>query len=130
LLAHPNHFSKNLDVEAVALGFEKDFFLGFGEFLDFPLDVLDALDDSPQLITRNVDWSAHGLLLVNMAPRNFAILAAIARRTSERGDQPVNVRPASPNGDHGEGRASPDARTFGPLLALVLDQRWSKKSGK
>jgi hypothetical protein len=30
------------------------------------LNSLDALDDSPQLITRNVDWSAHGLLLVNM----------------------------------------------------------------
>jgi hypothetical protein len=53
-------------VEAVALGFEKDFLFGFSEFFDLSLNVLDALDDSPQLITRNVDWSAHGLLLVNM----------------------------------------------------------------
>jgi hypothetical protein len=90
LLAHANHVSKNLDVEAVALGFEKDFLLRFGELFDFSLDVLDPLYDRPQLITRNDDWSADGLLLVNLELRNFAILAAISRRTSECGDQPVN----------------------------------------
>jgi hypothetical protein len=55
LLAHANYFSKNLDVEAIAFCFKKDFLLGFSEFLHFPFDVLDALNNSSQLITRNVN---------------------------------------------------------------------------
>jgi hypothetical protein len=49
LLTHANHFPKNLDVEAIALRFKKDFLLSFSEFLDFALDVLDALDNSSQI---------------------------------------------------------------------------------
>jgi hypothetical protein len=32
--------------------------------------VLDALDDGTQLITRNLDWSTHGLLPLNMIEPN------------------------------------------------------------
>jgi hypothetical protein len=84
-------------------------------------------------IARNwspVDWSAHGLLLVNMAPRNFAILAAISRSTSERGDQPVNVRPASPIGDDGEGRATQDCRTFGLCSPWCVASAGRESRGK
>src|SRR6187200_2316331 len=38
LLAHPDHLAKNLDVEAVPLGLEIDFLLGFGELLDLLVD--------------------------------------------------------------------------------------------
>ena len=54
LLADPDHLAKNLDVEAVALGFQVDLLLGFGELLDLVFDVLDPLDDGAQLIARNI----------------------------------------------------------------------------
>lgn len=61
LLAHPDHLAKNLDVEAVPLGLEIDFLLGFGELLDLLVDVLDPLDNGAQLVARNIAWSAHWL---------------------------------------------------------------------
>src|ERR1019366_4605473 len=91
LLAHSDHLPQNLDVEAVALGFEIDFLLAFGELFDLLLDTLNALDDGPQLITRNtLTRSAHGLLLVNMTARNSAIRAAASRRAGKRGKQLIN----------------------------------------
>src|SRR5262245_57931846 len=47
LLANADHFTEYFDVEAVALGFREDFPLGFVQFLDLLVDVLDALDDGP-----------------------------------------------------------------------------------
>jgi hypothetical protein len=59
--------------------------------------MLNALDDSSQLITRNLDASAHGLLLVKMTNKTSAIHAAASRRADERGEQLVNnCRGASP----------------------------------
>jgi hypothetical protein len=52
--------------------------------------MFNALDDSSQLITRNLNWSAHGLLLVNMTPQKSGILAAASSRAAERGKQPIN----------------------------------------
>ena len=68
-LANSDHLSQHLDVEAVALGFGKDFPLGLVELLDLLVDVLDALDDRPQLVAWNVARFAHGLLLVNTTER-------------------------------------------------------------
>jgi hypothetical protein len=47
------------------------------------------------LVARNINRSAHGLLLVNMTRRKSAIRGIAARRAGERGKQPVNRRPAS-----------------------------------
>jgi hypothetical protein len=52
--------------------------------------MLNALDDSSQLITRNLDPSAHGLLLVKMTNKKSAIHAAASRRANKRGEQLVN----------------------------------------
>src|SRR5262249_27017533 len=90
-LANADHFPQHLDVEAVALGFGKDFTLGFVEFLDLLLDVLDALDNGPQLIAWNVGRSAHGLLLVNTTAENSCIRADASRRASRRGKRTVNA---------------------------------------
>jgi hypothetical protein len=65
--------SKNLYVEAVPLGFLINLLLGFREFLDLVFDMLDAFNDSSQLIARNSHPIAHGLLLVNMTPQKSAI---------------------------------------------------------
>ena len=69
-----------------------DFLLGFGEFPDFLLDLLDPLDDRPQLIARQFPWSAHDPLLVNTRAQSSAIRAAASSRTRERGNQPVSGR--------------------------------------
>src|SRR5258708_10861595 len=53
LLTHPNYFSKDLDVEAVVLGFKIDFLPRFAKFLDLFLDLLDAFDDRAQLVARD-----------------------------------------------------------------------------
>ena len=42
LFSHPDYFSKNLHVVAIALGFRVDFLLRFGELLDLLFDVLNA----------------------------------------------------------------------------------------
>src|SRR5215813_344538 len=91
LLANADHFTEYFDVEAVALGFREDFPLGFVEFLDLLVDVLDALDDGPQLIAWNVGRSAHGLLLVNTTAENSGIRADASSRAGRCGEQSVNV---------------------------------------
>jgi len=58
LAAHADDFSKNLDVEAIALGFRIDFLFGLGQILDLIFDLLNALNERSQLIARNVNWSA------------------------------------------------------------------------
>src|SRR5262249_52330433 len=93
LLANAQHFPQHLDVEAVALGFRKDLPLALVELLDFLVDVLDALDDGPQLIAWNVSRSAHGLLLVNTTAENSGIRLVPSRRAGGRGKQTVNRRP-------------------------------------
>ena len=55
--SQPNDLSKDLRIEAVALGFLIDFPLAFVELADFFLNVFDTFDDGTQLITRNLDWS-------------------------------------------------------------------------
>jgi hypothetical protein len=70
LLTQPDDFSKHLHVEAVALGFQENLLLGFVEFSDLRLDVLDAFDDGSQLITRNLDRPTHGLLLLKRTHQN------------------------------------------------------------
>jgi hypothetical protein len=52
--------------------------------------MLNALDDSLQLITGNFNSSAHGLLLVKMTNKKSAIHAGASRRADERGEQLVN----------------------------------------
>jgi hypothetical protein len=70
--------------------------------------MFNALDDSSQLITRNLNWSAHGLLLVNMTPQKSGILAAASSRAAERGKQPINnCRGASPCDHHRRSRPRP-----------------------
>jgi hypothetical protein len=91
-LADPEHFPQHLDVEAVALGFRKDFPFGLVQFLDLLVDVLDALDDGPQLIAWNVGRSALGLLLVNTTAESSIIRADASSRAGRRGKQCVNVR--------------------------------------
>jgi hypothetical protein len=90
LLAQPDHFSKDLHVEAVTLGFQVNFLFGLGKFLDLVFDMLNPFDDSSQLIARNPHRLAHGLLLVNMPPRKSAIQGGASSRANERGNQPVN----------------------------------------
>src|SRR5262245_37742341 len=91
LLANPDHLSQHPDVEAVALGFGKDFPLGLVELLDLLVDVLNALDDRPQLVAWNVGRSAHGLLLVNTTGENSSIRANASRLAGKRGKQAVNM---------------------------------------
>src|SRR5580704_7872572 len=90
-LADADHFPQHLDVEAVALGFRKYLPLGLVQLLDLLVDVLDALDDGPQLIAWNVGRSAHGLLLVNTTAESWCIRAEASRRASRFGKQSVNV---------------------------------------
>src|SRR4051812_13634159 len=78
LLAHPDHLAKNLDVEAVPLGLEIDFLLGFGELLDLLVDVLDPLDNGAQLIARNIAWSAHWLYPLELHTPSRSVIQAIA----------------------------------------------------
>src|SRR6266566_7052265 len=47
LLAHADHFSKDLNIEAVVLGFKIDFLPRLVELPDLLLDLLDAFDDRP-----------------------------------------------------------------------------------
>ena len=70
LLAQAHDLANDLDIEAVALGFLKDLALSFVELFDLFFDVLDALDDGAQLITRNFRQSTHGLLPLNRTPSN------------------------------------------------------------
>jgi hypothetical protein len=81
---------KSLYIEAVAFGLQINLFLGFREFLDLVFDMLNSLDDSSQLITRNPNRSAHGLLLVNMTLQKSAIHTIASSRPDERGKQPIN----------------------------------------
>jgi hypothetical protein len=90
LLAQADYFSKNLDVEAIAFGFRIDFLFGLGQILDLVFDLLNALDNRPQLVARYVNWSAHGLLLVNMTVQKSDIDARASRRAAQRGKQPIN----------------------------------------
>jgi hypothetical protein len=90
LFAYPDYFSKDFYVEAVALGFQINLLLGFDELLYLVFDMLNALDDRSQLITRNPNRSTHGLLLVNVTPQKSAIHATASRRANERGKQPIN----------------------------------------
>src|SRR5260370_21278849 len=66
LCAQANYFWKDPNVEAVVLGLKIDFLPRFAKLLDLFLDLLDAFDDSAQLIARNPTRFAHGLLLVNV----------------------------------------------------------------
>jgi hypothetical protein len=66
------------------------FLASVSEFLHLPFDVLDALNNSSQLISRNVNWSAHGLLLVNMTRQKSDILTAASRCAGELGKQTIN----------------------------------------
>jgi hypothetical protein len=94
LLAQADYFSKNLDVEAIALGFRIDFPFGLGQFVDLVIDLLNALNDRSQLVTRYVNWPAHGLLLVNMTVQKSDLQRERERSTyifvSERG-APLSV---------------------------------------
>jgi hypothetical protein len=63
LLSQPDDLSKDLNVEAIALGFLKNLPLAFVQLFDFFFDVLDAFDDGAQLITRNLNRSTHDGLL-------------------------------------------------------------------
>jgi len=65
LLAQANHFSKDLNVETVVLGFEIDFLFRFVQFLDLFFDLFDALNDHTQLISSDFDLFAHSLLPVD-----------------------------------------------------------------
>src|SRR5690348_6024654 len=112
LLANADHFPQHLDVEAIALRFRKDLPLGLVQFLDFLVDVLDALDDGPQLITWNVGRSAHGLLLVNTTAETSCIRADASRRASSRGKQSVNVVPICPERRAWNGRPPGAASAF------------------
>jgi hypothetical protein len=106
LLAQPDHFSKNLYVKAVAPGFQINLLLGFRELLDLVFDMLNAFDDSSQLIARNPHWSAHGSLLVNMISQKSAIRASASSRAKGRGKQLVNHDHPSPNPLRGLAAAS------------------------
>jgi hypothetical protein len=61
------------------------------ELLYLVFDMLNALDDSSQLFTRNPHRSAHGLLLVNTTAQKSAIHPTASRQADERGKQLVNV---------------------------------------
>jgi hypothetical protein len=63
LLSQPDDLSKDLNVEAIALGFLKNLPLAFVQLFDFFFDVLDAFDDGAQLIARNLNRSTHDGLL-------------------------------------------------------------------
>jgi hypothetical protein len=54
--------------------------------------LLDALDDSSQLLARYVNWSAHGLLLVNITVQKSDIDASASRQAEERGKQALNLQ--------------------------------------
>jgi hypothetical protein len=75
-------FSKNLDVEALSFRFRINFLFGFRELLYLLFDVLSTLNDSAQLIPRNIDRSC--LLLDNMTPQNPSF-------TSPHQDESANV---------------------------------------
>jgi hypothetical protein len=90
LLAQADYFSKNLDVEAIALGFRIDFPFGLGQIVDLVIDLLNALNERSQLVTRYVNWPAHGLLLVNMTVQKSDIDAPASRQAAERGKQLIN----------------------------------------
>src|SRR5207253_2120140 len=60
LLADPDDLAKDLHVEAVAFGFGVDGLFVLGEPLDLLLELLDALDERPQLIPCNSTGSGHG----------------------------------------------------------------------
>ena len=61
LLSNPDHLPQNLYIKAVALGLLIDFLFRLGQFLELFLDLLDAFNNRAQLITCNLNRSAHGL---------------------------------------------------------------------
>lgn len=73
LFPDPDHLPQNFHVKAVALGLRIDFFFGLGQFFEFFFDLLDTFNNRAQLITRNLNRSAHGLPHVDETAQNPAI---------------------------------------------------------
>ena len=56
LLSQADDLANDFNIEAVALRLLENLSFAFVQFPNFFFDFLNALDNGPQLITRNVDW--------------------------------------------------------------------------